>query len=83
MSFQLKMSRFDLIKTGGFVAVALGLILDKSNSQISAIQFYVKGQECVNERGSLVITDCMGGFDSCLRTSLGSTEGYQNLCQPQ
>ncbi|HEN8712340.1 TPA: hypothetical protein U8203_002779 [Pseudomonas putida] len=62
MSFQLKKGsfRFDQDKGGVVVAVALGRILDQSNGQVSAIQFYVKAQECVNERGSLVMTDVQG-----------------------
>ncbi|WP_115085321.1 hypothetical protein [Pseudomonas wadenswilerensis] len=62
MSFQLKKGsfRFDQDKGGVFVAVALGRILDQSNGQVSAIQFYVTAQECVNERGSLVMTDVQG-----------------------
>lgn len=62
MSFQLKKGsfRFDQDKGGIFVAVALGRVLDQSNGQVSAIQFYVKAQECVNERGSLVMTDVQG-----------------------
>lgn len=62
MSFQLKKGsfRFDQNAKGVFVAVALGRILDKNNGQISPIQFYVKTQDCVNERGLLIMTDLQG-----------------------
>jgi len=62
MSFQLKRGsfRFDQDTKGVFVAVALGRILNKNNGQITPVQFYVKTQDCVNERGLLIMTDLQG-----------------------
>ncbi|MGY3172388.1 hypothetical protein ACVWYU_001765 [Pseudomonas sp. TE12234] len=64
MSYQLKKGsfRFDQDTTGVALAVALGRVVHQNTNKINALQFYVRAAECVQERGTLAMTDVNGAI---------------------
>lgn len=62
MDYQLKKGsfRFDQDTSGVALAVALGRVVHQNINRIDALQFYVRAEECLVERGTLAMTDVNG-----------------------